>query len=200
MKLIDSEINKFLTNKLRPPENHPTALNAINFYFENVMTSHFKNDEKNLRKIFTNHVQTLCPNDKANLVIYYKNRKVKNLFIRNRPQVEREISQDHHLVYQYTCTLGTCNGLNQYVGYTETTLYQRFGGHTQLGAIKEHMSGTHNITELQRRELLSRTKVLIHGDNKRDLLFLEALLIKETKLTLNKQTEFSRRLLHIFKH
>ena len=53
------------------------------------------------------------------LKIYYKNKKVRSLFIRNNPHVTSE----NHVVYQYTCAKEWCQPNHQsYIGYTTTTV------------------------------------------------------------------------------
>ena len=93
MATIDSTINKFMA-KLNvvdePPstsEQHPT----IELFYRNQMSSMHKQEEKNLKLIVQNCLQ---PRNNANikLHIYYKNKKLSNLFIKNNPHA----SKDHH--------------------------------------------------------------------------------------------------------
>ena len=199
--LIDKEINKFLTNKLETSviENQPPT-GSIVYYFENQMTSNYKNDEKSLHNIIEKHVKPVKDNEKVKLIVFYRNKKLSKLFIKNKPITTIDASKEHHVVYQYTCDHESCNSANKYIGYTTTTLYQRFGCHTQNGSIKKHLTEEHAATSLRRSDLIKNTKVLHRDNRRRDLIFIEALYIKELSPTLNAQDEGCDRILKIFKH
>jgi len=202
MKIIDNEINKFITRKTEsmqpcPPEPPPPP--NINFFFNNQMTSHHKNDEKFLNNITEKYIKSVDPAKKVKLIIFYRNRKLLNLFIKNKGNFNADPVHDHHVVYQFTCDYESCNS-NKYIGYTTCSLYQRFGCHTQSGSIRKHLTEEHGATSLRRRELLRSTEVLHRSNCRRDLIFMEALLIKENNPTLNAQDEGCEKILKIFKH
>ena len=89
-----------------------------------------------LQKIIHRHVEGL--NTKVKLIIYYKNRNMKNMIIRNRiSKVNENIADNHHVVYQYTCNINDCKSF--YVGYTTQTVSNRMRGHAQKGSIKKHL-------------------------------------------------------------
>ena len=62
------------------------------------------------------------------------------------------------------------------------------------------MRDIHGIDKITTAELLQNVTILKQCNNKRELMFYEALFIKSLKPTLNSQTEFSDKLLKIFKH
>ena len=122
------------------------------------MNSNYKADEKILQNVIEKHVQPVNPENSIKLVIFYRNRKLKDMLIRNKMQLDRSKDKRHHVVYQYTCNMAGCSA-PQYIGYTTCTLYDRFGMHTQSGSIKKHLSEVHNIQRTPRRELLVNRSV-----------------------------------------
>ena len=123
MKIIDKEISNFLSKRFSP-ENHnseePTT-DPTKLYYRSQMSSQYKQEEKNLQDIITNNIKPVN-NQKIELMIYYKNKKLSNLLIRNNPHKD---SEEHHVVYQYECPSGECEPPQTYIGYTTTTLKQR---------------------------------------------------------------------------
>ena len=70
---------------------------------------------------------------KTKLMIYYKNRKLRNLFIRNNLNPPTE---QFNVVYKYTCNQVQCTSAHiTYIGHTKTTLKERFKQHS---SIKKH--------------------------------------------------------------
>ena len=94
----------------------------------------------------------------------------------------------NHVVYQYKCDRAECN-FSIYIGYTTCSLYERFKLHTQTGSIIQHLRVAYNIDRLPRRQLLDKTELIAMDRDKRCLVTLEALLIKEKKPSLNSQAE-----------
>ena len=62
------------------------------------------------------------------------------------------------------------------------------------------MKGVHNIDKVATADLIPNVSIVKYSSDKRDLMFYEALLIRENKPTLNSQVEFSDKILKIFKH
>ena len=92
------------------------------------MTSNYKQVEKELTTIINSNIETT---NEAQLKfnIYYKSRKVKNLFIRNNPN---KPDQPFNVVYQYTCNQGECTtSQSTYIGHTRTTIKDRFKQHVR---------------------------------------------------------------------
>ena len=125
--------------------------------------------------------------------IYYKNKKVKNLFIKNNPN---KPEQHFNVVYQYTCEQGQCTTSQpKYIGHTTTTIKERFKQHT---AIKKHYREVHN-SNITGSEMQRNITILATDHNKQDLAILEALFIKQHRPIINIQTEDFNNTLKIFK-
>ena len=197
MKTIDNEVNKFLDKIFRPQE--PTATNKIEF-FQGQMYSNYKVEEKQLQTIIDKNVKPVDENSHINLRIYYKNKKLHNLFIKNKPRSNNDTSDRHHVVYLYQCNQAGCNAKHTYIGYTTCTVGERFRSHTQTGSIKKHLVEAHGITRIPKRDLLETTKVLKTCNSVGHMRMTESMLIKELKPTLNSQEEGCDLLLKIFKH
>ena len=66
---------------------------------------------------------------------------------------------------------------------------------------KKHLAASHNIAaKVTTAELLSDVKVIGYSLDKRNLIFLEAILIKNKTPTINSQKEGCDSLLKFFKH
>ena len=168
-------------------------------YFENQMTSNYKTEEKKLRNLVDQHLSTIDPDSKIKLQIYYKAKKVSNLFLKNKVYQNEDPYQRHHVVYQYSCNRAGCTTSN-YIGYTTCTLHERFKMHTQNGSVIKHLREKHNIQKILRKDILKDTTVLATCMDRRKLIMSEAVIIKEKRPTLNSQNEGSERIIKIFVH
>ena len=195
MKIIEKEVNTFLTQKINPivTDNNPTS--NIKLYYRGQMTSRYRQEEQRLRNIINNHIQPTNGNDTINLQIYYKAKKLQHLFIKNNPH-NLDGNKKSHVVYQYTCSNEGCQS-SRYIGYTECTLVDRLRNHAQHGAIITHNTEIHQ-KKITTNEILQDTSVLCHYKTKAELILAEALLIKERTPTLNLQREGEARILSIF--
>ena len=195
MKIIDKEISNFLSKRFSP-ENHnseePTT-DPTKLYYRSQMSSQYKQEEKNLQDIIKNNIKPVN-NQKIELMIYYKNKKLSNLLIRNNPHKD---SEENHVVYQYKCPSGECEPPQTYIGYTTTTLKQRTTSHAQNGSIKDHNTTTHQL-KIRSKEILDNTTVLFRSTDKTDLTIAEALLIKTKSPRLNNKKEGETRILKVF--
>ena len=102
--------------------------------------------------------------------MYYKNRKVKNLFIKNNAT---KCKDDYNVLYMYSCNKVPCNATQTcYIGHTTTSVKERIKQHS---SIKRHHRETHfeNITG----SIILDISILAKTSNKIDLILLEALLI-----------------------
>ena len=75
------------------------------------------------------------------ILIYYKNMKLSNLFIKNDPFYD---PRESHVLYQYTCPMTECQASEFYIGCRMTTLKQRMTTHAQKGSILCHSLDAHN--------------------------------------------------------
>ena len=185
--------------KKNNPEATVEGRENVNLFFQNQMTSHYKSDENKLKSLIAQQVFPAI-GKVVNFQIFYKNRKLRSLLIRNKPKIDTPVDKMHHVVYQYTCKDEGCNA-PKYIGYTTCTLYNRFGSHTQSGSIMRHLREQHSVTgTIYRRKLLQSVKVLKSEENKQKLILTEAVLIKDLRPTLNSQEEGADKILNIFKH
>lgn len=199
MQLIDDTVNEFLRSKLRTAD--PTQVkNKIEIFFEGQMCSNYKVDENQLTTIISKYIKPADDDHQICLTIYYKNKKLKNLLIRNKKRLDSDAPNRHHVVYLYTCNQEGCNSSQTYVGYTTCTIDERFRMHAQTGSIKKHLMEKHGLRKVSKSDLTQSTSVLKSCDSKGRLRMTEAILIKELKPTLNSQDEGCDKLLKIFKH
>jgi len=199
MQVIDSTIQKFVNN-LHSVEPSPAA-EKIKLYYESQMCSNYKVEEKQLRNIIHSNVKPNVENSIVVLEIFYRNKKLRNLFIRNKPpSANNDISERHGVVYRYTCNKEGCNASQTYIGYTTCTISDRFKMHAINGSIKNHITQSHEINRIPKAELIQGVDILRHCNSRQELIMTEAILIKDMKPTLNSQQEGCDRLLKVFKH
>ena len=159
------------------------------------MSSNYKQEENRLKLIIKNNLKPNNLEHQIKLIIYYRTRKLKNLFIKNGPPANNDLATQHHVVYQYSCNKGGCNPTRDiYIGYTTDTLKARMIQHQ---SIKKHIRSVHS-TGIGYKEMLDNTKILFKNESKQYLLLAEALLIKKHKPPLNSQDEGNVRILGIF--
>ena len=80
-------------------------------YFRSQFNINYKVEERELNKIIDNDVQHRDKDKDVKLLIYYKNRKVKNLPIRNKASNIKttNISENYNVIYKYTRNKAPCN-------------------------------------------------------------------------------------------
>ena len=71
----------------------------INVFYENQMTKANKIDERIIKNIVSRNVQCSNLNDRLNLIIYHKNKKSKQLVIKN------SFGEKHGHIYICVCVL-----------------------------------------------------------------------------------------------
>lgn len=191
MKIIDRTIEEFINKKFPNTAEKPINCNLIKFYYESQMWSNYKIEEKQLKDLLLKHVKPVNENDILELNIFYRIRKLKSFFIKNNPHKR---NSEFNVVYQYTCNEGECNS-QQYIGYTEQTLEDRFRQHQ---SVIKHLREAHNVTKRKPSEILKSVEVLYRGSGRQELLVMEALMIAEKKPLLNNQEEGRDRILQIF--
>lgn len=192
LALVEKEINKCL-NKLYNPPTVPETTTNINLYYRNQMHNQYKQEEQNLRKIVQDHI-TPHNEAKINLRIYYKNRKLSHLLIKNNCNKSDVKSR---AVYRYDCDKPECQQRQFYIGYTCTSLKQRMTTHAQNGSILNHNQTEHNI-KIKAAAILDQITILHSSQDKLELQIAEALFIKELNPPLNSQREGEVRILHVF--
>ena len=196
MNLIEDTIKKFLDAKINHQQRQQDETsNSIKLFYQSQMTSNYKMEEQQIKEIVEKNIKPSNPAEDIKLHIFYRNKKLRNLVMRNRYHKTEDY---HHVVYQYTCTLGECNSSQSYIGYTESTLTERIRNHGQHGSIIRHLREYHNIQRQKTTELLKNVKVIGRASTKQELLLLEALLIQQEKPSLNQQEEGRDRILNVF--
>ena len=118
---IEREVKNFLDKTIHSSNHTTEELQDVKLYYCNQMSSNYKQKEKNLQKIITEHL-TPAENKQMNLSIYYKNKKPQHIFMKNN--IHGDCCQ-HHVVYRYECPEPGCGPSQQYIGYTVTSTKQR---------------------------------------------------------------------------
>ena len=216
-KLIDKIVNGFLEKKCPSddPVSSPRPSQAssvhgsksdlgsgahtdsqdgtIMLYYRNQICDNYKKILKEgWEKILYRDIIPTHPETKLKLPIYYKNKKLKSLFIKKNPHKPSEVSS---VVYQYNCGQSTCMvDKISYIGHTTTTIKERFKQHA---SIKKHYSTVHGIN-ITGQEMNSNVKVIGRAVDKFELCILEALLIKEKNPVINAQVNDFNCTLKIF--
>ena len=201
-KLIDDEIRKFLrkeTSEQSPPPPPPGTTHKV--YYKNFMNTNYKRNEKSIKEIINNNVKVINPNDRLQIVIYYKSTKTSNLVMKNNMSPKlRELARTN-LIYDFTCKTGECMHLPQqkvrYSGLTTCTLSRRLSLHIQKGAIRKHYELCHN-RNINRDEIVAMTKARYHERDVRRLEILEALIIRYEDPEVNRQDTGKVRVLKLY--
>ena len=103
-----------------------------------------------------------------------------------------------NVIYQYNCPNEDCMLQNiNYIGSRTTTLSRRLTMHLNNGAINDHTLSVHR-SSLTRLNIVDNTKVLCRQRDTFRLLVHEAILIKFSNPTLNRQDTGSARILKLY--
>ena len=134
------------------------------------MSTNCKREERNLKWIIRSNIKSIDLIKQIQLLNYYKNRKLKSLFIKNNLNPSKEVFK---VVYKYICNERTCKETDAiYIGRTTVTTKDRFRSHAS------------NETGSQ---LVPNVSVVVRRSQKEDLAFLEALIIEELNPEINRQ-------------
>jgi hypothetical protein len=197
---VDRRVKHFLNNKLESTSNQDNSdrPNIHKMYYKNQMSSSYKIDERVIKSIISDNVQCVQPDDKLQLIIYYKNKKTSNFVMKNNLAPKRDDLRSTGVVYQYSCKIGDC-GLQPscYIGETVTTLSRRITGHLQEGAPKKHSQDIHDCT-LTRNEMVSNTKIIHRAQDSIRLKIAESLYIRWNRPIINRQDTGYIRTLRLF--
>jgi hypothetical protein len=197
-RMIDTEIKKFLRRDSDDTEA-PTSLTHKVFYM-NFMNPKYQKNEAAMRNIIKNNVKVINPNDRLQLIIYYKSTKTRELIMKNNQAPKlRELARTN-LIYDFTCSIDACKHLPlrqvRYSGLTTCTLSKRLSFHLQNGAIRKHCESAHG-RPITRDELVSMTKARYYVRDVRRLEILEALIIRLEDPEVNKQDTGKKRVLKL---
>ena len=142
MKIADTVINRVISRNLDDATVNSTELpkENIRLYYRSQMNSNYKKEERNLKSIIETNLSHFDETRNIQTLIYYENRKVGYLFLKNSPHKKTVC----HAVHQYTCAKEGCQPNQSYIGYTTTPVKQRMTTHAQNGAIKNHNLNENN--------------------------------------------------------
>ncbi len=163
------------------------------------MNEAYATDERVLRQIIRDNVQCCNTEDRLDLVIYYKNKKVSNLIMKNNLTQDNRTLKRTNVIYKFSCPMEDCvlqNNAN-YIGMTRTTLSRRLTMHLQSGNIKAHMRDEHN-SNLTREMLINNTTIINHYPDFKRLHMSEAILIMEGSPAINVQMTPTSQILTLF--
>ena len=182
---IDMEI-KAQMERQHLEQEKPKQQNIL-LYYKNQMSPSYQVDEKVVQQIIHNNVKPTNQDNKVDLRVYYKSRKVRDLIMKNNMKRDENKLKQTNVVYKFTCPHEDCR-LRQadYIGLTRTTLSRRLTMHLREGAPQHHMDHTHQ-KKITRTDLTNNTIIMKSTNSRRRLPILEALLIRRDKPALNKQ-------------
>ena len=195
--MIEDETKKFLDKKMTEPEKEDARV-IHKLFYQNQMTSQHKQDEKMLQDIYRSKIK--CTNEKEmlQLTIYYKNKKVKNLVMKNNLSSVEVPLKRSNVVYQINCPVKDCKLSNPYyIGSTQCTLAQRITQHNQSGTIRSHIIKDHNIAP-ERKSMEENAAILKQLPDKTRLMIYEALCIKFIRPSMNEQDDNMQRYAQLY--
>ena len=196
---IDSEI-KMKFERYKKENINKAVKTKIKLYYRNYMTDAYKVDERILKEIINKTVKPKGEEKVVDIVIYYKNRKIKDLIMKNNCSPQLRDLQESNVNYEFVCKSGNCEAHNvSYVGKMQTILSRRLTMHLQSldSAIVDHYITEHDRRPM-RSEVVGNTKIIgIYKDRIR-LDISEALYIKRKAPILNRQDKGMTRVLKLF--
>ena len=195
LAIIDDTIKRYVDTKISRVEGEKR--DPLKLFYQNQMNSQYKIDERVLKTIFHDKIKCTDQRNKLSLNIYYKNRKVSNLLMKNNVNASHEMLQMSNVVYKIKCPVGNCESPNPYyIGYTECTIAKRLTFHAQDGSPKQHCATKHNIV-VSRDKLIENTSIVITLPDVSRLKIYEALTILSTNPSLNRQHEIFNNVLKL---
>ena len=133
----NSEIDKEINEQMEKQASHEDTEDKpamVRLYYRNFMNTAYKDDERALRNIITSNVICKDKDKKLQLTIYYKNKKTRNLVMRNNTNNISKPSKSTNVVYKFTCSHEDCRPQTvSYIGATTTTLSRRLTMHKTRG-------------------------------------------------------------------
>ena len=128
-RFFDKILSHYLDTILTPKQQK-TNVETYTIYYKNQYSTAYKTDERILKHIIKTNTHCNNPEDKLKFTVYYKNRYISSLFMRNNSAKPTPTFQQTNLVYEYKCLLGDCEHQNSsYIGLTTNTLSRRLTLH-----------------------------------------------------------------------
>ena len=128
---------------------------------------------------------------KVELRIYYNNKKVKSLFIKNNYNKPVE---NLSVVYQFNCDKVPCKEAQRVIEATQQQQLKK----EQNNILQLKNTRKHIICNITGSQILPNIKMHTKLSGKADLMILEALLIKQQRTMINTEVEDFNRVLKIF--
>ena len=184
---IDRQI-RTATDRYVNPRATPHNGSTISLYYRNQMPPGYKADEAALKKIISRNCRPVEADNNIEINIYYRSPTVSGIIMRNNNNKDNTHLKQCNVVYRYKCQTGDCALLpnNGYIGCTTTSLSRRLTMHLQNGGPQIHSRTKHDCS-LTRREIVTNTTILARADDRRRLLALEAIYIREEDPSINRQ-------------
>ena len=195
---VDSLVNKFLQGKQNRSLNAEDHQVNTPIFYQAQMHEHYRIDERIIRELVTRNVKCNDPNNKLNVIIYYKNLRTSNLIMKNNLTSDPSPLRQTNVVYKFSCSFPHSQA-EDYIGMTQTTLSRRLTMHSQTGSIYEHFINHHN-EKPTRSQLTENTIIMTRADNRFKLAVKEALLILNHAPTINRQHENFTTILKVHAH
>ena len=183
-KMIDTQISKFLEQKLKLTEQKEKK-NPILVFYESQTHSNYKIEERTIQSIVHNNIKCLKDDDELRITFYYKNNKTSNLVMKNNLGPPVRQLEKTNVIYKFKCPMSHGQA-TEYIGFSQSTLSQRLTFHRQNGSIRDHFEMYHN-QKPTREQLTDNTEVIARAKDRHRLAIKEALLILKERPIINKQ-------------
>ena len=197
---VDAEIRRFWKSSNRNVSRESDESTTHTLFYRNFMNSHYQKDEKVLKDLIRDNV-TMKENNRLKLVIYYKNRKTRDLVMKNNlGNKVRELARTN-VIYDIDCQKGDCEHLpkrnRSYSGLTTCTMSRRLTFHLQDGAVQRHHLADHK-EKVTRKEIEACTKIRYQESDTNRLEILESLIIHFEDPVINRQDTGKTRVLKLY--
>ena len=103
--LFDKTLNKFLQQKYDSNNVNQDNKNSIKIFYHNQMQSNYKKEERIIKELLRTNIQCVSPNDKLDIISYYKNKRSCNLVMKNNVSPKPHPMQQAGTVYKFECPL-----------------------------------------------------------------------------------------------
>ena len=186
--IFDHNVKTMLQNHVTK-QGPQTKKGDLKVFYRNTMSPTWKTDEQIIRGIVRRNCHPTDQEQRLVVQIYYTSPKTSQLVMKNNSTRSKSALKQTNVVYQFQCTAGDCATREvYYIGHTTTSLSRRLTMHLQDGAPKKHYTEQHN-TALTRDDLVTNTSILAHCQDRRRLITLETVYIRDRKPIINIQTK-----------
>ena len=177
---ITENIIKNIVNKYITPTDPVSEGDSTQVFVRIHSLPNFTRNSVTLRKILHEHVKPSGQNRTIKPLFYFKPRKLLSFFS-TRPI--KSTSQQSRVVYQFTCSEGSCNAT--YLGYTTCTISNRARNHRYNSSIRKHYETDHDCMPPPHDTFVNQFSILEKYRSRTELRIAEALLIKQFNPIIN---------------